>query len=274
MHETTTTDQRIEQLQQELAQISRELEARRKGLARQLEVAQSIHRSLLPQPIRDGRISVDVRYIPIEEVGGDYCQVRFSDRDTCYITMCDVTGHGIGPALLATRVSSEVRYGILYGRSPKDIVRNLNAFICNHFAETNLYLSFVVAQIDLEHRQITWSGAGHPSPLLIRAGGNSVEHLRSQNGLIGLSLDILEDEPEHTISLEPGDRLFFYTDGLIELANAAGRQLGTAGLRRIACAAKEEEMSGLADHVLGELDRYQHGPTTDDKTLIVAEMHY
>ncbi len=49
-------------------------------------LAAEIHRTLLPKSIRHDRIWVDVRYIPVNDVGGDYCQVRFPDRNTCYIT--------------------------------------------------------------------------------------------------------------------------------------------------------------------------------------------
>lgn len=52
---------------------------------RQLELAAKVQRSLLPQPVRHDLIYVDVRYIPIQQVGGDYCQVRFADQNTCYL---------------------------------------------------------------------------------------------------------------------------------------------------------------------------------------------
>jgi serine phosphatase RsbU (regulator of sigma subunit) len=253
-------------------QLEHDLEATRLAHRRQLELAARIHRSLLPGSVRHAGIHVDVRYLPIEEVGGDYCQVRFSDPETCYVTMCDVTGHGIGPALLATRASSQVRQGIVYGRPPRDIVRSLNKFIYDDFVETGLYLTFIATRIDLERRTITWCGAGHPSPLLIRSRESRVDLLESQNPLIGVLDDLLQDDPEHTLELEPGDRLMFYTDGITETADAAGRQLGMGGLARIALEAAPLELFGVADHVLDVVGRYQHGPTTDDKTLIVAEI--
>ena len=98
------------------------------------------------------------------QIGGDFFDVLEPDTGSLGILVADVTGHGIGPALLATRVSSEVRYGIRHLGSPSDIVRNLNAFICENFAETGLFLTFFAARIDLNKREITWSGAGHPSP--------------------------------------------------------------------------------------------------------------
>ncbi len=241
-------------------------------MQRELDLAARVPRSLLPKQVRHDLIHVVVRYIPIQQVGGDYCQVRFADSTTCYITMCDVTGHGIGASALASRVSGEVRHHILNSRAPAEIVRSLNAFILEYFNDTYLYLTFVAARIDVEARMLTYCGAGHPSPLLIRGGSAAVETLASQNRMIGVFEDALGGEPEHSIQLERGDRLLIYTDGVTETAAASGRQLGTEGLARIGADAMTLELFEMADHILGRVDSYREGSVTDDKTLIVAEI--
>jgi sigma-B regulation protein RsbU (phosphoserine phosphatase) len=267
-----SAEDELKRLRRRVAELEHALETDCAHRRHQLELAAEVHRTLLPRPVHHPQIQIDVRYLPIEEVGGDYCQVRFSDRDTCYVAICDVTGHGLGPALLATRVSSEVRYGILYGRPPRDIVRALNYFICSHFSETGLYLSFFVARIDLPRRQVTWSGAGHPGPLWVRRHDSTVEPLPSQSMLVGISLEALADPPEQSQELQPGDRLVFYTDGLTETADAQGRQLGVAGLAEAAVASMSLDPFDTADWLLDGVARHQHGPSTDDKTLIVVEL--
>ena len=262
----------VEQLHRRIADLERRLHQKRWTLKRQLALAAKVHGSLLPKAVRDERIHVDVRYLPIEEVGGDYCQVLFSGPTTCYITVCDVTGHGIGPGLLATRVSSEVRYNILCGCGPHEIVRALNGFICEHFEETGLYLTFVAARIDLGSRIITWSGAGHPSPLLIRRDARIVEHLESIHPMIGVMADGFDERAELSTRLEPGDRLIFYTDGITETANIKERMLGIDGFGRICSEAMSVDLFAMADFVLQMVTGFQHGPVTDDKTLIVAEI--
>lgn len=269
LRRTMSMQRTLEALRTELRrQLSRS-----KALGLDLEVAASVHRSLLPEQVRDDRIHVDVRYCPIEQVGGDYCQVRFADPNTCYITMCDVMGHGVQAALLATRVSSEVRHWILECRAPCEIVQMLNKFIFDHFAETNLFLSFIAARIDLPDRLITWSGAGHPSPLLLRGDGTTVEHLTSQNLLIGIRENCLDSEPAHSILAEPGDRLLLYTDGLTETTDAIGsKQLGTDGLSDLATVAMCADLFDMADHIFEQIAHHYDGPVTDDRTLIVAEL--
>lgn len=264
--------QALEQLRKRLSEIERALEVARARRKRELCLAAKVHDSMLPKPVRHDRVLVDVRYVPVDEVGGDYCQARFSDWETLYVTVCDVTGHGIGPALLASRVSSEVRYGIVYGREPFEIVRSLNRFIITHFGETHLYLTFIVAQIDLVRRRVTWSGAGHPPPLLIRRDRRTIQLLKSQNLVIGVAEECLLNEPQHSLDLEPGDRLLFYSDGLTETTGPDGGLLGTDGLARIAVEALSRDLFDTADHILDQVARYQRGPTTDDMTLIVSEI--
>lgn len=262
----------IERLRSRLLLAERDLNLKRKRIDRELELAARVHRSLLPQAVDHERIAVDIRYLPVEEVGGDYCQVRFADPGTCYITVCDVTGHGIGPALLATRVSSEVRHGILYGRAPCDIVRSLNQFIREHFEQTDLFLTMFAARIELRQRRITYCGAGHPCPLLLRREGLVVEQLDSQNPMIGILDDCLSDEPENTVDLLPGDRLVFYTDGFTETADINDHYLGVAGLAEIARDAMSVGLFQSSARILDRVAAFQHGPATDDKTLIVAEI--
>ena len=176
----------------------------------QLEIAAQVHRSLLPSPIRHPRINVDVRYLPIEACGrGIIVRFAFPDPSSCCVTMCDVAGHGIGPSMLASRVSSEVRRFIMDCLTPAEIVYLLNKFIFDYFREAHLLLSFMASQIDIDNRTITFSGAGHPPVLHLRPGSETVQALHSQNMLVGVEEGCLASEPEHTRALAAGDRLLF-----------------------------------------------------------------
>ena len=272
MTATILQETELDTLRRRCGELERELETLRMKQRARLTIAADAHQSLLPGPVRRDSIWVDVRYVPIEEVGGDYCQVRFPDPRTCYITMCDVMGHGVGAAILATRVSSEVRYGITYGREPRDIVRSLERFMRQFFADSELFFTFVAARIDLDRMELTYSGAGHPSPLLIRPDENSYRGLTSQNPIVGLGTPDLENVRQDAVALRAGDRLVFFTDGLFEVNNSNGRQLGIDGLARVVRNAADCDLFETADVVLDRIRQYEAGPNTDDQTLIVAEL--
>ena len=262
----------IHALRRRCAELEMELECVRITQQMRLRIAAEVHRSLLPDPVLHDRIWIDVRYVPVEEVGGDYCQVRFPEHSTCYVTMCDVVGHDIGAALLATRISSEVRYGIMYRREPREIVDSLERFMAEYFSDTGMFLSFVAVRIDLERMELTWSGAGHPSPLLMRPSGDKILYLTSQNPVIGLALPGSEKFHQSTVELKSGDRLFLFTDGLFEVLNAEQEPLGIAGLAEIVRSTGCGNLFEVADRVLNRVREYQFEPNNDDQTLIVAEL--
>ncbi len=265
-------DAGIQQLEAELAAVKRELERRDQAWQAQLQIAARVHDSLLPRPVRHPQIDIDTRYVPVDRVGGDYCQVLFPDESSCYVKMCDVTGNGVGPALLATRVSSEVRRLVLDRLRPMEIVQGLNAFIVEHFRDAQLFLSFFAAKFDLTRGVLTYSGAGHPGPLLIHEGSAPTEVLESQNLLVGAAEQCLSDEPEGMQQLKPQDRVLFFTDGLTETMDPSGQMLGTEGLARMATITCDGGLFDMADCILERLAAFRSGPPQDDMTLIIAEL--
>ena len=272
MSTTMPDSRRLKQLENELAAVKGELDRRDKAWQAELEIAARVHQGLLPGPIQHPRIDVVTRYVPLEKVGGDYCQVVLPDESCCYVTMCDVTGHGIGPALLATRVSSLVRTLVFEQRKPMEVVRKLNEFIIEHFLDTDLQLTFFAARIDLNKGTITYSGAGHPDPMLIRKGSRSVEMLPSQNTLIGVFDQCLADVPQDVKDISPGDRLLFFTDGVPETVDSNNKMLGTDGLIGIATMTCASDLFDMADGILSQVESWRSGPPQDDMTLIIAEI--
>jgi len=266
------TSVRIRQLEQEIAELREAVENARLLTENELRIAARIHESLLPRPVRHPRIAIETRYSPASGLGGDYCQVLFPDESTCCISICDVTGHGIGPALLATRVSSEVRRLTFEGCAPADILQRVNHFMLQNFADTDLQLSFFEARIDLNKRLLTYSGGGHPAPLLIRGDTKQVEPLASQNMLLGVRENCLGEDPQGSVSLRSRDCLVFYTDGLTETWTVGGTLLGQRELIELArdiCAGGVVE---LVDCILNRVAERRDGPIRDDMTLIAAEI--
>ncbi|MBD3290990.1 response regulator, partial [candidate division KSB1 bacterium] len=112
----------IERQKQELTEFN-------EMIARDLKLAEQVQDSLVPQPFENHRIGVGVKYMPMIGVGGDYADIYFDGLRTVYLTIVDVTGHGITAALLVNRVCNEVRKLIRDQLEPNQIITNLNNFI-------------------------------------------------------------------------------------------------------------------------------------------------
>ena len=119
-----------------------ELEKYRLDIEADLEMAERVHRSMIPRSERRGNLDIVCKYIPMIGVGGDYASVYFQDDTHVIVTICDVSGHGIAAALLASRVNSFVLNIAPRAQHPCQIVDELNEFVYENFSEAGLYLTF------------------------------------------------------------------------------------------------------------------------------------
>lgn len=262
----------IQGLRAELDRLKRELDWRQRVWPDNLELASRVHQSLLPKALRHPKIDVDVRYQPLGAISSNYCQVIFSDDSHCYMAMCDVTGKGMAPALLATTTNTEVRHMMAAGLRPAEIARQLDEFICEHYAGTELLVSFIAIRLDLDKPSLTYSGAGHPAPILIHQQTKKAEAMRSQNLILGVGKSCLSSEPETTLEMAKGDRLLLFTDAIIQTPGSSGEPLGLNGLARIASITCAGDFFESAQCILNQLDSFRVGPVEDDILLILAEL--
>jgi serine phosphatase RsbU (regulator of sigma subunit) len=261
-----------DRIQDELEATRRELQACRHTMQNHLKLAAKVHESFLPRSVRHPRVNISTAFVPVDGLGGDYCQTVFPSDQECYLTICDVTGHGINAALLASRVSSEVRHLVFQHLRPWQIVSEINAFIWKYFRETDLQLSLFVAHLDLVEGRVTHSGGGHPPQLLVRRDGQRVDKLVSQNMLIGVQQECMSVEPEHGQAIEVGDQLFLFTDGLPETFDANGQMLGDDRLIEFSLGSHCRTASNMADCVVERVREFGDGAQRDDLTLIIAEL--
>lgn len=261
-------------------EASREkLEAAHKELLRKermadndLRIAKLVHESLLPKGISRPEIDIDVKYVPVERVGGDYCHIQFPMHRYCVLTLCDVSGHGMASALLAARVSSHLRLVTMNERDPVVITSELNRFLRSHFSDTGLFVTFLALTIDLETGNASYCGAGHPGPILYRAREQTATTLASQNLPVGIIDDFLRQPPMGQFQLRPGDRLILYTDGLTETMNSLRQPLRPRGLETWLIEAKQVPLFQLGDWILERVAEFRSGPPHDDMTLLLLEM--
>jgi sigma-B regulation protein RsbU (phosphoserine phosphatase) len=195
-------------------------------------LARRVHRSLLPDHLRDERVDVVVHYEEHEMLGGDYCSVFKRSDDHLFLCVYDVTGHGLPSALLAGRISSFVQHEITVAHHPCEVVDTLNRFVAGHFDGLGIYATFLCVEIDLGQRSIVYAGAGHPPALLQRCDG-TFEPLGSLSPLIGVLPEMGRNCRDSKTGFAPGDRLLLFTDGLIETRNAYGEMLGIDGVTAV-----------------------------------------
>jgi len=189
----------------------RESEAHMKS---EINRAASYVRSLLDPPM-EGAVQVDWRFVPCESLGGDVFGYHWIDEDHLAMYVLDVSGHGVGPALMGVSAMNLIRSGSLEKEQVLDPTRVLQA-LNTAFQMTRhdgMYFTIWYGVYDRRTRELRWSGGGHPPSFLMRGG--SLVRLASTT-FMACIMDPY-DAPTDSVIIEPGDRLYLFSDGVYEL---------------------------------------------------------
>lgn len=238
---------------------------RQREIERDLELAHEVQRGFLPdeKPKLPGYQFYDY-YAPAAYVGGDYYDYVPLPDGRVAVLVADVVGHGVAAALMMAKLSSEVRISLASGAQPGPAVTHLNDRLCR--AQTDRFVTFVMAVIDPTSGQVTVVNAGHMCPIVRRKSGEIEEPGHKE---VGLPLGIAEglSYEQMNIQLSAGDTLVLYTDGVNESMDLQGEFFGIDRIRRHAKLGGSAEAVGQAiiDDVRTFVGR---GPQIDDMCLV------
>lgn len=254
-----------------LRQANISLTRRQSELQRDLDVAAKIHRSLLPPPLETEQVRIDLKHVPLLGLGGDYVYIHRADLRQPAMVMFDVSGHGVASALVANRVHSAVYAIMNQGSPPPQMIARLNRFIHDSFVDLGIYVTLFALQLDPQAGSACYCGAGHPPALLKRAATGQVTQLQSQHLPLGVAPDVFVGEPASRVQVAPGDTIWVYTDGLIELQTSEQQMLGVQGLaERVKGFDVSDPQMGLAESCLQSILGDFESPDDDLTLSIVA----
>lgn len=210
-----------------------EFKKERDRLQSELEVATVIQHSLLPEltAAYPGRAEVEVRgsMQPAKEVGGDFYDVFFVDKDRLAFVIGDVSGKGIPAALFMANSKITLQNCIRDIPALGEAVATANNALCAR-NKADMFITLWVGVLDLQSGEITYVNAGHNPPVTVLNGEAS--YLTKKSGLVLAGMDGVPYK-EHTLTLQKGDTVFLYTDGVTEAENAANELYGED--RLLAC---------------------------------------
>ena len=266
---TDITDQI--QAEESLRSLNAHLEQRQKEIDEDLELAARIQMSLAPKPVNFDGISVDAFYHSVHEIGGDFAMVLPPDEDRLGLLVGDVSGHGIGSALIANRVYSETLQLLGSRASLAEILRQLNQFVIKSIDMSELFITLAVVRISRDGRRMFFAGAGHPPAILARPG-QKPRLLESHSMILGVFPYVDDEDGTVEIELRSDDRIVFYTDGITEVFDARGAMLGVEGLQGIVHQLSSRPAEEMKQGILDAVAAWREGPPTDDVSLVVVHI--
>jgi serine phosphatase RsbU (regulator of sigma subunit)/ketosteroid isomerase-like protein len=240
----------------------------RERFEHELRVAQRIQQALLPKelPVLGGWEIVPY-YQPAREVGGDFYDFLTLSDGRVGAIIGDVSGKGIAAALVMANTQSVLRAVAQGSTTPGELLAQVNEVLFAYIP-SNMFVTCFCGVLDPESGRFTYANAGHNPPL--RQHGDKAIDLRAT----GMPLGLMPGMPyeEKSTLLLPGDRVLFYSDGLIEAHNQEREMLGSPRLKDLLM----ENPPGarqLTAHVLAELGRFtgEQWEQEDDITLVTLQ---
>ena len=232
----------------------------------ELEVARQLQSDLLPKQAPDlTDYDFAHSYRTANEVGGDYYDFQHLPDGRLAILMGDASGHGIAAGLLMAIANATLKTAIDVDPEPVPVATLLNSALYRT-GDRRAFMTLFYGVLELDSGRMDFVIAGHPFPLVRRAGG-AVEELGSGGLPLGLRREV--DLHPLTVTLDPDDLLLLYTDGLPEAVDGPdGEAFGFDRLKELL--AKAGSPAVLHDRILIDFDRHvANEPLADDLTLVV-----
>jgi hypothetical protein len=238
-------------------------------MKRDLQLAREIQAGLLPEEsVQSGVFRLCGRVIPAEEAGGDYYDYYPTQGGRVAVAVGDVSGHGAGPALIMAGARAYMRSACRSESSPGEVLQQLNAHLVAD-TDDDKFMSMFLGMLDPALNGFRWANAGHPPPILVRADGSTEELKRT-----GMALGVADEggfEEGGAVSLNPGDAIVLYTDGIPELRRGTEEQYGNDRLMDSLKAVAGEPAEALLEAVFQGAFAWagtEH-PGQDDLTVAV-----
>ncbi len=231
----------------------------------ELEVARALQRDLLPRSVPDlGEYRFAHSYRTANEVGGDYYDFLPLPDGRVVLVVGDASGHGIGAGLLMAIANATLKTAIDVDPEPERALSILNRTLCRT-GDRRAFMSLFYGVLELDTGKLDYICAGHPFPMLRRRDGR-IEELGTGGLPLGLKADLAPRGGRTTI--ERGDILVLYSDGLVEAIRGDGEAFGYERFGDLL--SNSASPQAMHDHILGEFDRFVgDGTLHDDLTLVV-----
>ncbi|RYZ63364.1 MAG: serine/threonine-protein phosphatase, partial [Proteobacteria bacterium] len=241
------------------------------------ELSAAVQTMFLPNEtwVKDIGFEIAGYYRPADACGGDWWSFFVKREESLLVFVGDITGHGPGSAMMTASIASYLKAlrSSHSDKSAADLLQELNHYLLDlqkNMATKSRYLMTMVAmELDIKTRTLHMWSAGAPFPFLMGATGD-ITLLGGLGNPLGMSGDLKLNY--ETVDLNAGDRLFIYTDGIIEMSIGEERQLGERRLKKMFANTRSQKPADVVRSIEAELDKQKFLPKQeDDFTFVILD---
>lgn len=252
------------------AQVS----ADKEKIATELNVAAAIQKNMLPKGKHiEDEYELFANMHPAKEVGGDFYDYFITEDGKLWMIIADVSGKGVPASLFMVIAKTLLKNQANYTTSPAEVLKNVNNQLCEN-NDADMFVTVFIARYDIDKRILECANAGHNQPLIYREN-SGFEWLKIPPGFVLAGLENMEYS-NVTITMNSGDKLFFYTDGVTEALNREEELYGEERLIEKLNAAELDDSGTVEDivsYIRQDIKAFANGAEqADDITIMALEI--
>ena len=248
--------------------------AEKERISTELSLASAIQMNSVPNdfPAFPQRNDFDIyaTMTPAKEVGGDFYNFFLIDDDHLAVVIGDVSGKGVPAALFMMVTNILVSFRTRAGGTPSEILSFVNDDLCEHNT-VDMFVTIWLGILELSSGKLVYSNAGHEDPAVYRKKDNAFELVKTKHGFIAGGMPNMKFS-DFEMTLEKGDRLFIYTDGVPEATNKDNKMFGLDRMMKVLNKNAKASLEDLLKNVHKEADGFVgEAPQFDDLTMLCLE---
>ncbi len=235
-----------------------------------LTLARRLQRDTLPdlRKFETSNLRLSARYISLDTVGGDFYDIVDLGNNRMGLFIADVSGHGVAAALVTMMTKAAFRNHYRDQEDPSLLLQIVNNSLCGMLENQGMFVTAFYCILESDGK-LSYSSAGHPPVLLVRKSENRIHELITENTFF-LGIEPYWKYQSDFIQLQKEDRVFLYTDGLVEAKNKIGHFYGEERLCELLLKKLNLSPNDFLEMLLQDLQSFQDGRRPEDDIAILC----
>ena len=248
-----------------------ELRKARDAIWSEMELAKRIQTALLPDDEKISGYEVIAQMIPAKEVGGDYYDVIETAQGDKWVTIGDVSGHGVDSGLIMMMAQTSIlsMANNINNMKPSDMLCSINTVINENISRLSSDHYMTMMAIKFNDSGMTVAGK-HQDIIIYRVGSNKTETIGTNGTWLGIAEKIGHYQKDKKVPLAGGDIMLLYTDGITEATNKHGEMFGQIRLEQALDQYADLPINKILEKILNEVNAFQE-EQLDDMTLVIIK---
>jgi serine phosphatase RsbU (regulator of sigma subunit) len=240
-------------------------------LSHEMNIAKKIQRNIMPsEPPSLHGVTIDILYLPVNTLGSDFYHFFEIDNKHAGIFIADFTGHGIPASMIASTVNIAFTLQYDHAAYPDTVLSNMNNLLIGKTG--NQPITALYCYLDMDNMTARLSRAGHSYPLYFNSKSGTVEEIKTQGNVMGISPSA--DYVSTQFNIHNGDKLILYTDGLIEIRNKYNHLFDVEKLKQSIINNQDLKASEFTNRLINDVLQWAGSKEniTDDITIITIDI--